>query len=236
MKPLAIVNRKSHRPRGANLPQGRTISPQRERHGSQSVLDFQSSIVDRQSSISFSDVTAVPIDRAVSPLLRDLVQEDEIIILMLRPSPWYVPLSSLGSLICIALITFALAYMAKFMSQLPGIGWSDRQAFALGFGLGGLRIGWQILEWLSRVYVLTDRRVICRSGVLRMAVFQTQLKNIQHTSVFASLRERTIGLGTIGFATAGSDTFEAFWTMIRQPFAIHKTVVEAIERYGRTPR
>ena len=100
-------------------------------------------------------------------------------------------------------------------------------------GLATLRVGWQFLEWLSRVYVLTDRRVVCRSGVLRMSVFQTQLKNIQHTSVFASLRERTTGLGTIGFATAGSDTFEAFWTMIRNPFGVHKIVVEAIERYGR---
>jgi hypothetical protein len=68
-------------------------------------------------------------------------------------------------------------------------------------------------------------------GVLRVAVFQTQLKNIQHTSVFTRVRERLFGLGTIGFATSGSDVFEAFWLMIRQPFAVHRTVVEAIERY-----
>ena len=38
---------------------------------------------------------------------------------------------------------------------------------------------------------------------------------------------------TCGFATAGSDVFDAFWVTIRQPFAIHREVVEAIERYGR---
>ena len=103
----------------------------------------------------------------------------------------------------------------------------------LGAGLATLRLGWQLLEWASRLYILTDRRIICRGGVLRLSVFETQLKNIQHTSVFASLRERVTGLGTIGFATAGSDTFEAFWSMIRQPFAVHKTVVETIRRYGR---
>ena len=171
----------------------------------------------------------MPVAAPAASLTRDLVSEDEVIILLLRPSLWYVFLSSLGGLLCIALVTLALAYMAK----LPYIGWSDGQAFALGIGLATLRVGWQFLEWLSRVYVLTDRRVVCRSGVLRMSVFQTQLKNIQHTSVFASLRERTTGLGTIGFATAGSDTFEAFWTMIRNPFGVHKIVVEAIERYGR---
>lgn len=175
----------------------------------------------------------MPVEAPTPAMARELVQDGETIILLLRPSPWYIVLSSLGGLVCIALITFALAYVAKFMSQLPGIGWSDRQAFLLGLGLAALRLGWQLLEWVSRVYVLTDRRVICRSGVLRFYVFETQLKNIQHTSVFASLRERATGLGTIGFATAGSDTFEAFWVMIRKPFIVHKTVVDAIQRYGR---
>jgi hypothetical protein len=188
----------------------------------------QPSLADRQPPIEFSDVGVIsPPQAAVLP--KDLVQDDETVILMLRPSPAYVVLSSLGSLLGIALITFALAYL----SRLPWIGWSDRQAFLLGFGLAGLRLGWQVLEWVTRLYILTDRRIICRGGVLRLYVFETQLRNIQHTSVFASLRERVLGLGTIGFATAGSDTFEAFWSMIRQPFAVHKAVVDAIKRYGR---
>jgi uncharacterized membrane protein YdbT with pleckstrin-like domain len=182
---------------------------------------------------TFSDVTALPVDPSAQPLTRDLVADDEVIILLLRPSLLYVFLSCFYNLIFIALATFALAYMAKFMSQLPGIGWNDTQAFALGVALGALRVGWQFLEWMCKVYILTDRRVIARSGVLRVVVFQSQLKKIQHTAVFASLRERTTGLGTIGFATAGSDTFEAFWSMIREPFAVHKKVVETIERYAR---
>jgi hypothetical protein len=64
-------------------------------------------------------------------------------------------------------------------------------------------------------------------------VVQAPLKNIQHTAVFASLRERVTGLGTIGFATAGSDTFESLWLMVRDPHHVHKTVLDAIRRYGR---
>ena len=81
--------------------------------------------------------------------------------------------------------------------------------------------------------MLTDRRVIRRKGVLRPSIFETKLRDIQHTSVFQLLRERSLGLGSIGFASAGSDVFDAFWVMIRQPFAVHRTIVEAIERYGR---
>ena len=94
-------------------------------------------------------------------------------------------------------------------------------------------LSWQTLEWYSRVYVLTDRRIIRRMGVLRVTVFETQVKNIQHTSVFKSMRERLFGLGSIGFATAGSDVFEAFWVMIDRPFQVHRIVVRTIEKYGK---
>ena len=184
---------------------------------------------DSRKPTAFADVTAIPTAQPIAALPKDLIDDGETVILLLRPSLLYTVLSSLGGLVIVALVTFALAYLAR----LPWVGWTDRQAFTLGFGLASMRLGWQLLEWGSRLYVLTDRRIITRGGVLRMVVFQTELKNIQHTSVFASLRERISGLGTIGFATAGSDTFESFWVMIRQPFAVHRIVVDAIRRYGK---
>jgi len=159
---------------------------------------------------------------------RDLVSDDEIIILVLRPSLLFVVLGSLWAIIIIGLITFLLAYIAR----LPWVGWSDTYAFAFGFGALGIRLAWQALEWYARLYVLTDRRVIRRKGVLRVQVFEAPLKNIQHTTILASMRERAFNLGSIGFATSGSDVFDAFWVMIRQPYDVHKTVVKAIRRYG----
>jgi hypothetical protein len=169
---------------------------------------------------------------SVALLRSRFIPEDEIILLLLRPSLLYIPLAALGGLAVIALVTFALAYLAQ-IQWLTWVGWTDREAFLLGIGLAALRLSWQALEWYSRVYVLTDRRIIRRMGVLRVAVFQTRLRNIQHTGVFQRLRERACGLGSIGFATAGSDVFEAFWVMVPQPFAVHKKVTEAIRRYRR---
>jgi hypothetical protein len=193
---------------------------------------FQSKIQNPKSKmrVAFAaDVSAVPLERVPENVARGLVQDDEVIILLLRPSFLFVFLSSLGGLAFIAVVTLALAYMTR-LSYIP---WRDTQVFALGFGFAALRLGWQTLEWVSRVYILTDRRVITRSGVLRVVVFQTQLRTIQHTTVFFRLRERLCGLGTIGFATAGSDTFESFWVMISDPYEVHRTVVDAIRRYGK---
>ncbi len=179
------------------------------------------------------EIASLAPDRAASILPADLIHDDEVVILLLRPSPLYIPLSSLGSLVIIALITFALAYLGRVSWMAAWVGWNDTQVFGLGIGLAALRLGWQMLEWWSRIYVLTDRRIIRRMGVLRVSIFQTPLKNIQHTSVFRYLRERFSGLGTIGFATAGSDVYEAYWVMVSQPFAVHRVVNEAIQRYGK---
>ena len=157
----------------------------------------------------------------------DLIHDDEVVILALRPSILFVPLSALGSLVVILFITFALAYM----SRLSWVGWTDTSAFALGVGLTALRLGAQALDWAGRFYILTDRRVLARRGVLRVTVFETPLRQIQHTSLFFLARERIFGLGTIGFATAGSDRFEAFWTMIADPVAVHRKIGEAVRRY-----
>ncbi len=171
---------------------------------------------------------ALSTDAVPAALPEGILHDDEVVILMLRPSLLFIPLSCITSLVFIAMIAFGLAYAAAQ----PWIGWTDTQAFALGAGLAALRLSWQALEWYCRVYVLTDRRIIRRMGVLRIAIFETRLKNIQHTAVFTRLRERACGLGTIGFATSGTDVIEAMWVMIRRPFEVHKTVVETIRRYG----
>ncbi len=158
-----------------------------------------------------------------------LVHDDEIVILLLRPSLLYIPLACLTSLTLIAVVTLALALLATKLSWIP---WVDSHAYALGVVLAAARLAWQALDWWGRLFILTDRRIIRRMGVLHVCAFEARLKSIQHTSVFRLLRERLFGLGTIGFATAGSDVFDAFWVMVRQPFAVHRVVVDAIHRYG----
>ncbi len=166
---------------------------------------------------------------AAAVIPANLLRDDEIVILMLRPSPIYIVLSSLGWLLGVAAVALALAWV----SQRVNVWWTDVQALAFGVLAGCIRLAWQTLEWWSRLYVLTDRRMIVRRGVVRPATFETPLREIDHVSVFAQMRERVCGLGSIGFASTRSDYFEAAWLMLRQPFAVHRIVSEAVQRYGR---
>ena len=182
-----------------------------------------------RSLLSATEASELTAEQSEAAIPAGLVQDDEVVILLLRPSLLFVPLASLGGLTVIVVVMLILALMAP-VSWVP---WSELQAYALGVMAAAARLLWQTLEWWSRIYVLTDRRLIRRTGVLRVAVFEAPLRNIQHTSVFMMLRERLFGLGSIGFATAGSDVFDAFWVMVRKPFAVHRVVVDAIRRYGR---
>ncbi len=168
-------------------------------------------------------------DEALSPISH-LLQPGETVILLLKPSLLFVPLASVSSLLGIAMVTFFLAWLERRFPELPG---SDHMIIAMGVLLGTVRLLWQALEWSARLYVLTDRRIIRRRGVVRVSVFECPLANIQQTAVFQSLRERVFFLGTLCFATAGAASFIALWSYVQRPFEVQRTVAEAINRYTR---
>lgn len=202
--------------------------------GGSSVMEANDASCGTPRTLMTGEAEAASIDQAEALLPRELIRDDEIIIMLLRPSSLFIVLASLRSIAAILIFTLGFALLVAKVSWLR-TGWSEEQVYLLGAALIALRIGWQALEWVNRVYVLTDRRIITRSGVLRVNVYEAPLRRIQHTSVFMRIRERMFGLGTIGFATAGSDVFDTFWVMVRQPFAVHRVVTETIRRYG-SPR
>lgn len=174
------------------------------------------------------DTTEPTQARVMMLLPADLLQGGEAVILLLKPSPWYILLESIGVMIVLAVFMAIGLWLQShgYNSSLSG-----RDLLLLVFGLGSIQLFWQFLEWLSRVYVLTDQRVIRVKGVLRVQVFETQLRNVQHTHATFSLRERLFGLGSIHIATAGTGDIEASWVMLAKPLEAHRILVQALNRY-----
>lgn len=185
---------------------------------------------------------AVPADVAIEPGLVDaarltavlppqLIQEGETVLLLLKPSRWYILLAPLGFF---TLVSTAAALGHRFDAW-ANQGRMGAEILWIAAALVLLRLGWQTLEWLSRVYVLTDHRVLRVQGVIRVSVFESQLDHLQHTGLFLSLRERLFGLGTVTFSTAGTGVVEAAWVYLRSPLEIHRRVLEQQRRSGRGP-
>jgi hypothetical protein len=136
-------------------------------------------------------------------------------------------LGCLESLVFLAILG-AVGYLIAGLPYVPD--YEPARLTVLLMFLGSLRITWQFLQWISHVYVLTNRRIITVKNFLRPNVFQTSLKKLTHTELVLSLRERVFGLGSVTFATAGTALPESYWLMVRRPLAVHRKIVQTIGR------
>src|SRR5690606_29475066 len=117
--------------------------------------------------------------QAAAMLPPQVIQPGEIIILLLKPHWLFIILAPLPTLVGLVLLTF----MATLINNYFLDGLYRREVMLIGAVAIGVRVFWQFMEWLSRAYVLTDRRVIRVRGVLRVSIFETPLTQIQNTEV-----------------------------------------------------
>jgi len=67
-----------------------------------------------------------------------------------------------------------------------------------------------LLRWYFRIYVLTNRRLIRREGIIWRARNEVQLPKVQNASYRSALLQKWVGLGTVKVETAS----------VGQPFAM----------------
>ncbi|HLK42307.1 MAG TPA: PH domain-containing protein [Thermoleophilia bacterium] len=83
--------------------------------------------------------------------------------------------------------------------------------------------------WARRAttrYALTDRRIYIKVGLLSRTERSTNLDRIQNVEVAQSLFQRLLGIGSVEWATAGSDGADADFTFtgIEDPAALVRLV------------
>jgi hypothetical protein len=94
--------------------------------------------------------------------LAAVVDEDETILLVVRPAPWFIVATSARALPAAAAAGAVLA----LASLDPSIPWDLNGSLLAFAAIMAARAVWQSVDWFSRVYVLTDRRIVVRRGVL----------------------------------------------------------------------
>lgn len=138
--------------------------------------------------------------------LRIDLSEGEEVVLVLSPHWLYILLDRPGVLLtsliaCIAVWIFSDSAIARFAAVLLVLGW----------------LLWQLAERASRRYVLTTTRVVAIAGLLRQKVVDAPIRNVRQVTMFKSIPERVLGLGTLGFATAGTAGQDVVWRLIDRP-------------------
>jgi uncharacterized membrane protein YdbT with pleckstrin-like domain len=157
-----------------------------------------------------------------------LLDGDEIVIFAVKPSLWFIVFMSFRWIVAAILVICLADWIARY---LPILG--TRMIVQGALALAAARMGFAMLQWVSRLYVLTNRRVMRLSGILNIDLFECPLTKIQNTYLTLAWYERLTGLGTISFATAGTGGVEASWTNVNNPLELHERVRSAIHRAQR---
>lgn len=168
--------------------------------------------------------------QAALMLPAQVLHPGEVVVLLLRPSPLYILLAPLRTLIVILLGVLLVALVQR---RGVDLGLSTADLVLAGAGLVGARLFWQVLEWLNRIYILTDRRVIRVRGVINVHVFERPLAEVRRVDLLRPAILRVFGLGTLGYITNGDNTYEAYWHMLAKPQEVHDTVNQTLKRYRR---
>jgi len=169
---------------------------------------------------------------AVSPELveamvpQQILQEDEEVILLTKPSLFFIFFDSVLFVAGALMLGSVGARLAVGSEHLTPRG----VATVTGLVCAG-RLVWSLMVWSSHRYMLTNLRVVTIKGVINVRMFQAQLRKIQKTELYRPILQRLVGTGTIGFATAAAaGDVESTWVMIARPGWVHARVVEAIHK------
>ncbi|MCG3136320.1 MAG: hypothetical protein HJJLKODD_00147 [Phycisphaerae bacterium] len=175
------------------------------------------------------DTAGVPVDPRALGLNEVipgyLLHGGEIVIFALKPSVWFMVLVSVrwlflgASLILLApwIATHYPALSQNLITQIALIATAARLIIAL-------------LQWSSRLYILTNRRVMCCRGVIQVTLFEAPLPQISRTTIRSPVIERLCHVGSIGFAVQEPQHIEAWWEQISQPEEVHERIRSAIEK------
>ena len=167
----------------------------------------------------------VPADADASRAL-DILDGDEIIQLSIKPSLWYVPLASANMVVAMSMIA-AVAVAVGTSLHWPSI---VLLVFQMAVVCAVVRVAYASLQWASRLYLLTNRRVMIFRGVLSVSVTQLRLDRIAEADLCPEWYERPVGLGTVRLTPLSEAEECLSWTYLARPSEVHELLARAIRR------
>ena len=180
----------------------------------------------------FAAATAPPAPQVVRlpgevvSLPLDVLDGGEVVILAIKPSLWFLlfePLKWIAVAVLLLLCT-------PLIVQTALVDISQQTIVQYILLLLGVRVLTGALRWVSRFYVLTNRRVMRVQGVFHPNVWACPLIRVRNTRLTADPHERVARLGTIEFVTEESPAADHQWRFIARPAEVYAEVRRAIQR------
>jgi hypothetical protein len=157
-------------------------------------------------------------------LARHVLRDGEIVILTLKPSVLFIPFSCLK--FCAAVLILMIASQL-FNESLPHHG---RTYLEVGIFVLAVRLVWAFMQWTSKLYILTDLRVITITGVFTTDIFACPLRKVARTRLVYTLKERVLGLGSIEIVPSDEQYPFSLWQTVARARQVQRQVNAAVTR------
>jgi hypothetical protein len=167
---------------------------------------------------------APPLRTSLGALLSGhILRDGEVVLLILKPSLWFIVFSSLRFLAA-GLIAVIAAKLWVHNSHAFG-----SIAYAATFVVAG-RAMWAVLQWMGRLYVLTDLRVVRLSGVFNVEILDCALRKVAQTRITRTFREKLWGLGSIEIIPVDDSCPTSTWQTVRKPEEVQAQIQATLDR------
>jgi uncharacterized membrane protein YdbT with pleckstrin-like domain len=152
---------------------------------------------------------------------------DDLIELSLKPSPWFILLYRgrwLAGLFAAVVVLEAVAQLV------PGVPNSVVMMKLACLAALLFRAGLTTLQWASRSYLLTNRRIMRIRGVLQADVAQCLLARVAGVEMSQNALQTLLGIGTIRITPASDAARTITWRHVSKPAETLRTIHAAIAR------
>ncbi len=155
----------------------------------------------------------------------ELLDGDEIVQFSIKPSLWYIPVVSFNWVVGVGVVATVLAVAQP--AAWPSAG---SVVFLVLVLVAVARVAVAALQWASRLYVLTNRRVMRFHGVLRVEAAACPLKRISQARPVAAWYQRLLQLGSIELTPTAEDALPIVWEHVAHPQEVYEKLVRAIRK------
>jgi hypothetical protein len=157
-------------------------------------------------------------------LASHILHDGETVILLLRPSIWFLLVSGFRFYTAAAALMGVVAVIG---------GQTHRPIHSLmetGGAIIALRLMWAVLQWMGRLYVLTDLRTLTLTGVFTIDVIDCPLRKVERTRLVQPVWHRSLGVGSVVLTPTDEAHPVSWWYLIDHPTDVLKQIDATIHR------
>lgn len=155
-----------------------------------------------------------------------VLRDGETVLLALKPSLWFIAFQSALFAAAVVALLVATHGAAERLSSVRRVAFIETAVFLLAG-----RVMWAVLQWMGRLYVLTDQRVIQITGVFKLDIYDCPLRKIARTQVTTNVRERITQTGSIDIVPKDPDAGAVgTWQTVAKPLEVNEQIAAAIRR------